>query len=134
MTFTSGPVSGQKMVVQVTNSGGDLGENHFDLQIPGGGVGVSCFYIYKFYNDVKLFITNKITIHFIQIFNGCQSQWNTGADGWGDRYGGVRSVEQVCFEILDQNRITIYKVSKSSVTSYHSKLETGMKQTNTLIN
>jgi len=27
LTFTSGPVSGQKMVVQVTNTGGDLGSN-----------------------------------------------------------------------------------------------------------
>ncbi len=25
LTFTSGPVNGQKMVVQVTNTGGDLG-------------------------------------------------------------------------------------------------------------
>lgn len=40
--------------------------NHFDLQIPGGGVG---------------------------IFNGCQSQWNAPANGWGDRYGGVSSIE-----------------------------------------
>lgn len=47
LTFTSGAVEGKKMVVQVTNTGGDLGSNHFDLQIPGGGVG---------------------------IFNGCQSQ------------------------------------------------------------
>ncbi|OXA57317.1 endoglucanase-5 [Folsomia candida] len=66
LTFTSGPVNGQKMVVQVTNTGGDLGANHFDLQIPGGGVG---------------------------IFNGCQSQWNAPANGWGDRYGGVSSIE-----------------------------------------
>jgi hypothetical protein len=28
------------MVVQSTNTGGDLGENHFDLQMPGGGVGI----------------------------------------------------------------------------------------------
>jgi len=64
ITFTSGPVVGQKMVVQVTNSGSDLSNNHFDLQIPGGGVG---------------------------IFNGCQSQWGAPADGWGARYGGVSS-------------------------------------------
>jgi len=63
-TFTSGPVNGKKMIVQVTNTGGDLGHNHFDLQIPGGGVG---------------------------IFNGCQNQWGTGGDGWGQRYGGVGS-------------------------------------------
>ncbi|KAG8791364.1 hypothetical protein FRC12_009419 [Ceratobasidium sp. 428] len=39
LTFTSGPVSGKKLVVQATNTGGDLGNNHFDLMIPGGGVG-----------------------------------------------------------------------------------------------
>ncbi|KAI8387371.1 endo-beta-D-1,4-glucanase [Blakeslea trispora] len=67
LTFTSGPVNGKKMVVQVTNTGGDLGANHFDLQLPGGGVGV---------------------------FNGCQSQWGTPSDGWGQRYGGVGSVSE----------------------------------------
>ncbi|ORY07932.1 family 45 glycosyl hydrolase [Clohesyomyces aquaticus] len=40
LTFTSGPVNGKKMVVQVTNTGGDLGDNHFDLAIPGSGVGI----------------------------------------------------------------------------------------------
>ncbi|CAE7177708.1 unnamed protein product [Rhizoctonia solani] len=48
LTFTSGPVSGQKMVVQATNTGGDLGNNHFDLMIPGGGVGcdILCLFIF----------------------------------------------------------------------------------------
>lgn len=36
LTFTSGPVSGKKMVVQATNTGGDLGENHFDIAVRGG--------------------------------------------------------------------------------------------------
>ncbi|EMD68939.1 hypothetical protein GGP41_002246 [Bipolaris sorokiniana] len=40
LTFTSGPVNGKKMVVQVTNTGSDLKENQFDLAIPGGGVGI----------------------------------------------------------------------------------------------
>ena len=44
-----------------------MGDNHFDLQIPGGGVG---------------------------IFNGCQSQFNAPSDGWGQRYGGVSSLSQ----------------------------------------
>lgn len=65
LTFTSGPVQGKKMVVQITNTGGDLGSNQFDLQVPGGGVG---------------------------IFNGCQSQWNAPSNGWGERYGGVSSL------------------------------------------
>ncbi|KAI6212593.1 Cellulase [Aphelenchoides besseyi] len=42
LTFTSGPVSGKDMVVQVTNTGGDLGANHFDLQIPGGDTADQC--------------------------------------------------------------------------------------------
>ncbi|KAM5353659.1 hypothetical protein ACJ41O_000309 [Fusarium nematophilum] len=61
LTFTTGPVKGKTMVVQSTNTGGDLGENHFDLQMPGGGVG---------------------------IFDGCSSQW--GGLG-GAQYGGISS-------------------------------------------
>jgi len=52
------------MIVQVTNTGSDLSTSHFDIQIPGGGVG---------------------------IFNGCSSQWGAPSDGWGARYGGVAS-------------------------------------------
>jgi hypothetical protein len=66
LTFTSTPVVGKKLLVQVTNTGGDLGNNHFDLQIPGGGVG--------------LFTT------------GCPRQfgsWNGGA-----QYGGVSNIGQ----------------------------------------
>ncbi len=65
LTFTSTQIAGKQMIVQVTNTGGDLGENHFDLQIPGGGVG---------------------------IFNGCSSQWGATTDGWGQRYGGVSNI------------------------------------------
>jgi len=66
LTFTDSLLGGKKkkMVVQVTNTGGDLSSNHFDIQIPGGGVG---------------------------IFNGCTSQYGAPADGWGSRYGGVSS-------------------------------------------
>ncbi|XP_037048585.1 endoglucanase-like, partial [Bradysia coprophila] len=76
LTFTSGPVNGKKMIVQVTNTGGDLGENHFDLQMPGGGVG---------------------------IFNGCSSQWGAPDGGWGDRYGGVHSLQE-CDQLPSQIR------------------------------
>ncbi|KAK1767198.1 putative endoglucanase type K [Phialemonium atrogriseum] len=64
LTFTSGPVSGKKMIVQATNTGGDLGNNHFDLAIPGGGVGQ---------------------------FNACTNQYGAPSNGWGERYGGVGS-------------------------------------------
>lgn len=33
ITFTSGPVAGKKMIVQATNTGGDLGSNHFDIAV-----------------------------------------------------------------------------------------------------
>lgn len=60
-------IKGKRLVVQVTNTGGDLGDNHFDLQIPGGGVG---------------------------IFNGCTAEYGAPTDGWGQRYGGVSSESQ----------------------------------------
>ncbi|KAI0475274.1 glycoside hydrolase family 45 protein [Xylariaceae sp. FL0804] len=65
LTFTSGAVSGKKMVVQSTNTGSDLGSNQFDLLMPGGGVG---------------------------IFNGCQSEFGQSLPG--DQYGGVSSESQ----------------------------------------
>jgi hypothetical protein len=33
LTFTSGPVAGKKMIVQASNTGGDLGNNHFDIAV-----------------------------------------------------------------------------------------------------
>jgi hypothetical protein len=33
LTFTSGPVAGKKMIVQATNTGGDLAGNQFDLSV-----------------------------------------------------------------------------------------------------
>ena len=76
LDFTSGPVQGKSMIVQVTNSGSDVHPNQFDLQIPGGGVG---------------------------IFNGCSGQWGAGRDGWGQRYGGVSSRDQ-CSWLPEQIR------------------------------
>ena len=49
------------MVVQSTNTGGDLGSNHFDILMPGGGVG---------------------------LFDGCTPQFG-GLPG--ARYGGISS-------------------------------------------
>ncbi|KAM3067230.1 hypothetical protein ACMFMG_005404 [Clarireedia jacksonii] len=66
LTFTSTAIAGKKMIVQATNTGGDLGSNQFDLAIPGGGVG---------------------------IFNGCTTEFGAPSSGWGAQYGGVSSVE-----------------------------------------
>ena len=59
LTFTSGAVAGKVMIVQVTNTGGDLRENQFDLAMPGGGVGQ---------------------------FNACSQQW--GGNNLGNQHGG----------------------------------------------
>ncbi len=45
----------------MTNTGGDLGVNHFDLAMPGGGFGM---------------------------FDGCTRQFGSGYS-WGAQYGGV---------------------------------------------
>ncbi|KAI4715426.1 hypothetical protein E4T48_08389 [Aureobasidium sp. EXF-10727] len=62
LTFTTTSIAGKTMIVQATNTGGDLGSNQFDLAIPGGGVG---------------------------IFNACTDQWNAPSSGWGAQYGGI---------------------------------------------
>ncbi|KAI1344544.1 endoglucanase from Humicola Insolens At 1.7a resolution [Xylariaceae sp. FL0016] len=65
LTFTSTALSGKKMIVQSTNTGGDLGSNQFDILMPGGGVG---------------------------IFDGCKSEFGTSLPG--DQYGGISSRDQ----------------------------------------
>ncbi|KAG9232436.1 family 45 glycosyl hydrolase [Amylocarpus encephaloides] len=66
LTFTSTALANKKMIVQVSNTGGDLHQNQFDIAMPGGGVG-----------------------YFPQ---GCAKQFN-GA--WmGNTYGGYTSREQ----------------------------------------
>ena len=71
LRFTNTAVAGKRMIVQATNTGADLGVAQFDLQIPGGGVG---------------------------LFNGCQPQWGAPENGWGDRYGGVSSRDE-CYQL-----------------------------------
>ncbi|KAI1631910.1 glycoside hydrolase family 45 protein [Biscogniauxia mediterranea] len=65
LEFTSGPVAGKKMIVQSTNTGGDLGSNQFDILVPGGGVG---------------------------IFDGCSAQFGQALPG--QQYGGVSSASE----------------------------------------
>ncbi|GAB7351704.1 hypothetical protein MBLNU459_g2295t1 [Dothideomycetes sp. NU459] len=64
LTFTSTAIAGKTLIVQATNTGGDLGSNQFDLAMPGGGVG---------------------------IFNGCTAEWGAPSSGWGAQYGGISS-------------------------------------------
>lgn len=42
LTFTSGAVAGKKMIVQATNTGGDLGSNQFDISVRLSSVSVMC--------------------------------------------------------------------------------------------
>ncbi|RKH35274.1 hypothetical protein D7Y13_02380 [Corallococcus praedator] len=80
LTFTSGSANGKKMVVQVVNTGGPSGDTHFDLLIPGGGVGM---------------------------FNACTPQWNAPSSGWGGQYGGISSRDQ-CSMLPSQLRPGCY--------------------------
>jgi hypothetical protein len=45
LTFTSGPVKGKRMIVQATNTGYDLKDNHFDIA-------VSSFYVFHLNKNV----------------------------------------------------------------------------------
>ncbi len=55
------------MVIQVTNTGNDLSNNQFDMQIPVGGVGY---------------------------FDGCTPQWPSYKGKWGAKYGGYLQQSQ----------------------------------------
>lgn len=55
-------IKGKQMIVKVSNTGGDVASNQFDLMIPGGGVGK---------------------------FNACSNQW--GTSDLGAQYGGFFS-------------------------------------------
>nr|BAF57479.1 putative glycosyl hydrolase family45 [uncultured symbiotic protist of Cryptocercus punctulatus] len=66
LTFKDTAASGQKLLVQVTNTGGDLGSNQFDLAIPGGGLGI--------------------------FTDGCPAEF--GSWNGGSQYGGVSSASQ----------------------------------------
>ncbi|KAA8912010.1 RlpA-like double-psi beta-barrel-protein domain-containing protein-containing protein [Sphaerosporella brunnea] len=80
LTFTSGPVAGKQMIVQATNTGADLGNNHFDIAIPGGGVG----------------IYNACTSQCREVLREVSLIKTDGAppNGWGAQYGGISSRSQ----------------------------------------
>jgi hypothetical protein len=57
----SAALAGKSMIVQATNIGGDVGSGQFDINVPGGGVGM---------------------------YNACSSQWGVPAGDLGEQYGG----------------------------------------------
>lgn len=67
LTFTSSSIAGKTMIVQLTNTGADLGSNHFDIALPGGGLGI--------------------------FTEGCSSQFGSGYQ-WGNQYGGISSLAE----------------------------------------
>jgi hypothetical protein len=66
LTFTSTSLAthGKKMIVQATNTGGDVSSTQFDIALPGGGFG---------------------------IYNGCSNEWGATSSVWGAQYGGTSS-------------------------------------------
>ncbi len=71
LSFTDSLLTNKHMIVQATNTGSYTDDPHFDIAVPGGGVGD---------------------------YNACSSQWGAGSDGWGKRYGGVQN-ETACSEL-----------------------------------
>lgn len=71
------------MVVQSTNTGGDLSNNHFDLMIPGGGTS---------YRAPDTHVRPTHCLPGLGIFDGCSSQFGQLLPG--ERYGGVSSRSQ----------------------------------------
>lgn len=55
------------MIVQATNTGGDLAQGQFDLAIPGGGVGICMF------NECDLSGGDLLILPFL--VNGCTDEW-----------------------------------------------------------
>lgn len=121
LTFTSGPVQGKKMIVQASNTGGDLGNNHFDIAVR------ALFYFYLFYFFFRCpFQLDVMTVYLHGTPNrcpavvlasstvrlspatlvhmdgkkkqknahtstACTQQYGAPANGWGQRYGGISS-------------------------------------------
>lgn len=109
LTFTSGPVSGKKMVVQATNTGGDLGSNHFDLAVrirflflalrpylPTSNVSPRppSLPTIPLFRRLSQTNTPQMPGGGFGIFNGCTPQYGTPSTGWGNQYGGVTSRSQ----------------------------------------
>jgi hypothetical protein len=70
LAFHSGALQGKAMVVQVTNTSADLGSNHFDIAVPGGGQG---------------------------LFSGCFAQFpDVPFSAWGAQEGGNKNSSAGC--------------------------------------
>eukprot|EP00122_Pirum_gemmata_P001911 Pgem_evm1s1726 len=77
LTFTDGNIAGETMIVQVTNSGGDLAVgSQFDIMIPGGGFGI--------YDGCAANPTDGG-----QGPQNGPAQFDTPYSNWGSRYGGL---------------------------------------------
>jgi hypothetical protein len=74
-----GELEGETIIVQVINSGGDLGINQFDVMVPGGGLGI--------YNGV---VGDEAP-------NGEALFPDSNEEDWGERYGGVKTREECAF-------------------------------------
>jgi hypothetical protein len=71
-------IAGKHMIVKVSNTGGDVGGNQFDLMIPGGGVG-----------------QNQGT---------CPKQWNVNVSELGATSGGFMAYPDHCYSGSHEQR------------------------------
>lgn len=93
LTFTSGTAAGKKMIVQATNTGGDLAGNQFDISVRPLPLPL---YQLQTPNPNLLYLLIDVNTNNTQmpgggvgIFNGCTAQWGAPSSGWGAQYGGI---------------------------------------------
>ena len=89
-------IKGKKLIIMVTNIGGDVNQGQFDIMIPGGGVGM---------------------------FNGCASTMGWGDQG--EQYGGLLSKCEVESDYSPSRTLTCLKKKCESVFSSDATAKQG---------
>jgi hypothetical protein len=77
------------MVVQAVNTGGDLGNNHFDIAVSYHLKGVLSNSEDRSGRSAD--ISDQMPGGGVGLFNGCTTQWGAPPNGWGAQYGGISS-------------------------------------------
>lgn len=88
LTFTSGAVAGKKMIVQATNTGGDLGSNQFDIAVS------HCPQVLLHNNCSLMIDARRWSWHLQWLHNtmGCTIIWMGTAVRWNFFKVGLRCI------------------------------------------
>ena len=82
------------MIAQVINTGTDVGQKHFDIQIPGGGFGIFDGCSKDGYNE-----ENKVTWEPQHLRGRNGYMFSTSKNNFGARYGGVWDANKDCHHL-----------------------------------